>query len=186
MEDREIVELYWQRDERALTETESKYGRYCLAIANNVLGDREDARECVNDTYLAAWRAMPPHRPAILSSFLGRITRRLSLKKLRERSAEKRGGGSAALSLEELEDCIPSGQRIDESIEAAALAELVNAFLATLPRTERRVFLRRYWYFDSIRDIASRFGFSEGKVKMMLKRARDKLRAQLEKEDVWI
>ena len=186
MEDSRIVELFWQRDETALAETENKYGRYCFSIANGILQNGEDARECVNDTFLAAWNAIPPHRPELLSAFLGKIARRLSLKKRRDSSAGKRGGGSVDVSLDELEECIPAGQSIDESIDTAELTEIINAFLAELPLTERRVFLRRYWYFDPVSEIASRFGFSESKVKMMLKRTRDKLLARLQKEEIWL
>ncbi len=186
MEDSRIVELYWQRDETAITESENKYGRLCFSIANNILRNQEDAKECVNDTWLGAWNAMPPHRPEILSTFLGKITRRLSLRKWRARTAEKRGGGGLEISIEELEECIPSGQRIDEGLETAELAEIISAFLETLPQEDRRVFLRRYWYFDSIRDISQRFGFGLSKVKMMLKRTRDKLLVCLQKEEIWI
>lgn len=186
MEDRRIVDLYWQRDETAIAETENKYGRFCFSIANNILRNREDAKECVNDTWLGAWNAMPPHRPEILSTFLGKITRRLSLRKWRARTAEKRGGGSMELSIEELEECVPSGQRIDEGLETAELAEIISTFLEALPPEERRVFMRRYWYFDSIRDISRRFGFGESKVKMMLKRTRDKLLICLQKEEIWV
>ncbi len=186
MEDSQIVALYWQRDEAAISETERKYGRFCFSIANNILHNREDAEECVSDTYLGAWNAMPPHCPAILSTFLGKITRRLSLKKWRNSSADKRGGGTAALSIDELEECIPSGRSIDESLETAELTEIINRFLQTLPTEERRVFLRRYWYFDPISDISARFGFGESKVKMMLKRTRDKLLVRLQKEGILV
>ncbi len=186
MDDCRIVDLYWDRDETAITETENKYGRFCFSIANRILQNAEDARECVNDTFLAAWNAIPPHRPEILSTFLGKITRRLSLKKRRDSSAEKRGGGNSDISLDELEECIPSGQSIDDSIDIAELTKIINTFLSELPLAERRVFLRRYWYFDSIGEIASRFGFSHSKVKMMLKRTRDKLLVRLQKEDIWI
>ena len=184
MEDHDIVALYWRRDEAALAETERRYGRYCYAIANGILRDEEDARECVNDAFLAAWNAIPPHRPALLSAFLGKITRRLALKKRRDQSAAKRGGGSVSLSLYELAECIPAGERPEDSLDAAALTELLDAFLETLSPEDRRVFLRRYWYCDSVREIAPRYGYSQSKVKMTLKRARDKLRALLEKEDI--
>lgn len=184
MQDQQIVDLYWKRNEKAISETQSKYGRYCFSIANNILWDQEDAKECVNDTYLGAWNAIPPHRPTILSTFLGKITRRISLKKWRGRSADKRGGGIVKVSLDELEECVSSGKRIDENIEIEELAEIINTFLERLPLEERRVFLRRYWYFDSIRVISSRLGFGESKVKMMLKRTRDKLRVVLQEEGV--
>ena len=186
MEDKLIVELYWQRDESAISESERKYGRYCFSIANGILRNDEDSEECVNDTFLGAWNAMPPHKPEILATFLGKITRRLSLKKWRGKTADKRGGGNTQLSLDELEDCIPSGQSIDEKIEATELTEILNDFLKTLSTDERRVFVRRYWFFDSISEISSKYGFGESKVKMMLKRTRDKLLLRLQKEDVFI
>ena len=186
MEDSRIVELYWQRSEEAIPETENKYGRYCISIAENILRDKEDAKECVNDTYLAAWNTIPPHRPEALSTFLGKITRQLSLKKLRDSSVDKRGGGSISVSVDELENCIPAGQSIDDSIDTAEIAKILDSFLETLPVDERRVFLRRYWYFDSIGDISSRFGFGKSKVKMMLKRTRDKLKECLQREDIFI
>ena len=186
MEDRRIVELYWNRDEAAIAETQRKYGNYCFSIANRILQNPADAQECVNDAWLGAWNAIPPHRPEVLSAFLGKITRRLSLKKYRERTAVKRGGGGIEASLEELEECLPSGQSVDDAIAAAELTAILDAFLETLPAAERRVFLRRYWYFDPIREIAARYGYGESKVKMMLKRTRDALRVRLEKEDIRI
>ncbi len=186
MDDERIVGLYWERDEAAISESEKKYGAYCFSIAKNLLGSGADAEECVSDTWLGAWNAMPPHRPRYLPSFLGKITRRLSLKKLRERNAQKRGGGSAAIPLSELEECLPSGSAIDEGLEAEALAQIINAFLDGLPVDERRIFIRRYWYLDSVGDIASRFGFTQSKVKMTLKRTRDRLRACLRSEDIWV
>ncbi len=184
MDDRELVELYWQRNERAISETETRYGAYCRAIARGVLGNDADAEECCNDVWAAAWNAMPPHRPNDLRAFLARITRNLALKRLRALTAEKRGGGETALALEELEEIIPAGTTLDEEIEARELARKLDEFLGTLGVTERRVFLCRYWYFDDLRDIASRFGMGESRVKMMCKRTRDKLRLFLRKEDL--
>ena len=186
MEDNQIIELYWQRNEAALTETQRKYGQYCYAIANSILHNNEDVEEIVNDTYIGAWNSIPPHRPAILSTFLGKITRRLSLKRLRYRTAEKRGGGEKIAALDEYEECIPYGKSIDEGIAEEELTNIINSFLESLPAEERRVFLCRYWYFDSISDIASRFGFGQSKVKTMLKRTRDKLLLRLKKEDIFI
>ncbi len=186
MEDSRIVELYWQRSEAALEETERKYGRWCFSIARNILLDDEDARECVNDTYLGAWNSMPPHRPEALRAFLGKMTRRICLNKLRGRHAQRRGGGAAELSLDELAECVPSGRSMDERIGAAELTEVINSFLEALPADERRIFLRRYWYFDPVGDIAARFGYGESKVKMKLKRTRDKLLERLREEDFWI
>lgn len=185
MEDKQIVMLFWQRDETAITEAQSKYDRYCRTIADNLLHNREDAEECVNDAYRSAWDAIPPHRPAHLSTFLGKITRRLALKRLRSRNAQKRGGGETALPLAELEDCIPSGQDIDSRLDAHELAQVINRFLEQLSADERRVFLRRYWFFDSIEAISTRYGFGQSKVKMMLLRTRKKLLLHLQKEDVY-
>lgn len=186
MDDSRIVTLFWQRDENAITEVQRKYGRYCYSIAYQILNNNEDAEECVNDTYIGAWNAIPPHRPERLSVFLGKITRNLSLKKWRAKNAAKRGGGETALALHELEECISSGNNIEAYLDAEELAEIINAFLGGLAAMERRVFLCRYWYFDSISDISVRFGFSQSKVKMMLKRTREKLLRYLEQEKIWI
>ena len=186
MDDARIVELFWARDEDALTEATSKYGRYCFSIANGILHDAEDAQECVNDAYLATWNAIPPHKPAKLSTFIGKITRRVSLNRLFERSADKRGGGAVDASIDELDGCVPGDRSLEDVFGAEELTEILNAFLATLPVDERRVFMRRYWFFDSISDISRRFGFSISKVIVMLKRTRDKLRARFEKEGVWV
>jgi len=184
MDDGQIVSLYWARDERALSESERKYGAYCRAIARNILHSPEDADEAVNDTWFGAWNAMPPHRPSVLSAFLGKITRRLSLRRWRYLDAKKRGGGEAALALDELMDCVSGGPAPEEAMEAKELAALINAFLSGLPETERRVFVRRYWYLDSVADICGRFRFSKSKVESMLYRTRMKLRARLEREGV--
>ncbi len=183
MDDRELVERYWRRDEDAITDTEAKYGAYCRAIASGVLRSGQDAEECLNDVWAAAWNAMPPRRPDDLRAFLAKITRNLALKRLRSMTAEKRGGGETMVALEELEEVIPAGCSLDEQIEARELARKLDEFLGTLGVTERRVFLCRYWYFDDLRDIASRFGMGESRVKMLCKRARDKLRLFLRKED---
>lgn len=182
MEDEAIVNLYWARSENAISETAEKYGNYCHSIAYHILGNAEDAEESVNDAYLAAWNGIPPHRPSSLSTFLGKITRRTSIDKWRSRTAEKRGGGEIALALDELSDCIPSGQSVEREVEAAELSRLIDHFVMSLSPMERRVFLCRYWYLDPIAEIARRFGFSQGKVKMMLCRQRKKLLNYLERE----
>ena len=186
MEDSRIVELFWQRDETALAAAEDKYDRYCHAIANNILHNDEDARECVNDVFLAAWNAIPPHRPEKLSTFLAKITRRIALNKWRDALADRRGGGNIDASLSELEECIPSDTDIDDALDTQAFSEIINAFLGTLSADERRVFVRRYWFFDSITSIAKRYGFGTSKVNMTLKRTRDKLAVRLKKEGVWV
>lgn len=182
MDDELIVKLYWERSASAIELTDQKYGAYCHSIAYNILRSREDAEESVNDTYMDAWNAMPPHRPSILATFLGKITRRISIDRWRASSRIKRGGGEIPLALEELEQCIAGGHSPEQEIEKKELAEAINRFLDTLAVAERRVFLARYWYMDSIQEIASHWGFSKSKVMSMLFRTRNKLRRQLEKE----
>ncbi|MGE4354478.1 MAG: RNA polymerase sigma factor [Oscillospiraceae bacterium] len=184
MDDSRIVELYWTRSESAIDETAAKYGKYCYAIANNILANAEDAQESVNDTYLGAWNSMPTHRPAILSTFLGKITRRISIKKWQEKYAAKRGGGEIVLALEELCDCIPSEQGVEKELELAELSKIIDNFVMALPVTEMRVFICRYWYLDPISDICQQFGFSQSKVKSMLHRTRQKLLLHLEREGI--
>lgn len=186
MEDKDIVDLYWQRDEKAISETAEKYGRYCYSIAYNILYDTEDAEESVNDTYLNAWNSMPPHRPAVLSTFIGKITRFISLKKWRNKRTQKRGGGNIDLAYEELSECIPAKSAVEEELENKEIAKLIDSFLEMLPVCEQSVFVCRYWYFDSISAISNQFGFSESKVKSMLHRTRKKLRSKLLEEGVVI
>lgn len=182
MEDGRIVELYWQRDESAITETIAKYDGYLVHISRNILSSREDARECVNDTYIGAWNSMPPNRPDLLSAFLAKITRRISITRWRRRTAKKRGSGETEVVLHELGECVSGAGDVESEIERRELLLIIDRFIGELPETERRVFLRRYWYMDSITDIARRFGFSASKVSSMLFRTRGKLRAALEKE----
>ena len=182
MNDKNIVDMYFNRDEEAITQTDKKYGRYCYSIAYNILTNKEDAEESVSDTYMTAWRAIPPRRPSVLSTFLGKITRHISIDRWRERSAYKRGGGEVTLALEELEDCVAGLQNVEMEYERKELIRAYVKFLDTLPVTERRVFLCRYWYVDSVEAIAEKFGFSQSKVKTMLHRTRAKLRMQLAEE----
>lgn len=182
MEDQKIIDLYWQRSEQAIAETDTKYGGYCYSIAYNILTNREDSEESVSDTYMAAWRSMPPKKPGILSAFLGKITRHLSIDRWRRRTAEKRGGGEVVLALDELENCVSGEESVENKLQRKELTVAVNRFLDQLPETERNVFLCRYWYVDSIGDIAANFGFSEAKVNSMLYRTREKLRKALQKE----
>ena len=182
MEDEKIIELFWNRSESAISETAQKYGNYCYSIAYNILTNSEDAEESVSDTYMAAWKAMPPRRPSILASFLGKITRHLSIDRWRSRNRYKRGGGEIVLALEELEDCIADSQTVEMALERKQLAVVFNRFLDSLPEMDRRVFLCRYWYLDPIADIAGYYGFSVSKVTSMLHRTRKKLRTTLEKE----
>ena len=186
MDDNRIIELYWQRNEDAIKETKDKYGKYCYTIAYNILSDREDAEECENDTYLEAWQSMPPEKPDPLRGFLGMLSRRISLDRWRNKNAAKRGGGEATLSFDELEECIPSGRNIDDELATEELARIISAFLEGLPETEGNVFLRRYFYFDSINDICKKYRFGQSKVKMMLKRTREKLLKRLDEEGIFI
>lgn len=184
MDDREIIELYWQRSERAIEETAGKYGRYCYSIARNILSDGRDAEECVSDTYLRAWQAMPPQRPNILSAFLGKITRRVSLNKYREKNSARRGGGEVPLVLDELAECVPASGDVQSELDRRELERAVNAFLGNLGETERDVFVCRYWFMTPVSQVALRFGYSESKVKSMLFRLREKLRAYLQREGI--
>ena len=182
MEDKSIVDLYFSRNQDAITQTDKKYGRYCYSIAYNILMSKEDAEESVSDTYMTAWRAIPPRRPSVLATFLGKITRHISIDRWRERAATKRGGGEVPLALEELKDCVAGMQNVEMDYERKEIVKAYVKFLDTLPITERRVFLCRYWYVESIETIADKFGFSQSKVKTMLHRTRAKLRKQLAEE----
>ena len=182
MNDKNIVDLYFNRDEEAIAQTDKKYGRYCYSIAYNILTNKEDAEESVSDTYMTAWRTIPPRRPSVLSTFLGKITRHISIDRWRERVATKRGGGEVPLALEELKDCVAGMQNVEMDYERKEIVKAYVKFLDTLPITERRVFLCRYWYVESIETIANKFGFSQSKVKTMLHRTRTKLRKRLAEE----
>ena len=184
MEDVHIIELFWARSETAIGATSAKYGKYCYTIAYNILANAEDADESVNDTYLNAWNSIPPHRPSNLATFLGKITRRIAIDKWRSRSAEKRGGGEVPLALDELSDCVPAKSSVEQEVETEELEQAMNDFVMALPITERRVFICRYWYLDSISSISQQFGFSQSKVKVMLHRTRKDLRIYLHRKGV--
>jgi len=183
MDDNKIIELYWERNEDALRETHRKYGRLCGRIAGNVLKSREDIEECVNDTYLGCWNAMPREWPARLPVFVGRITRNLSLKKYEYNSAQKRSLDSVT-SLEELSDVVSGSDTVETEFESRRVDEAINAFLGSLDRDKRSVFLARYWFFESVDEISERTGYSRSKVKSMLFNMRKKLRDHLEREGV--
>ena len=183
MEDLQIIELYWKRDESAIKESQAKYGGYCSTIANHILHSAEDAEECVNDTWFRAWNTMPPEKPNRLSVFLGKITRNLAIDKYRKDRTHKYGGGQTALCLEELEECIGEEQPIEDRI---AFQELLRSFLRDLPPKNRDIFLLRYWYMMPIAEIADRNQLTEGSVRMILQRIRDKLRVYLEREGAGI
>jgi len=175
VDDAGIVQLYWDRDEQAIHATAGKYGNYCTSIAKNILENKEDAEECVNDTYLSAWNSMPPHRPSILSAFLGKITRNLSLNKYRHNTADRRGGREVTVVLDELLDLVSDTDSVEQEIDCQELINTINTFLSTLSAEKRGIFVRRYWYFDSISEIASRFGMTNNNVSVSLNRIRLKL-----------
>ncbi|MDY5612941.1 RNA polymerase sigma factor [Dysosmobacter sp.] len=184
MEDHQIVDLYWQRSSDAIAESSAKYGGYCHTIAYRILGNRQDAEECVNDTWAGAWNAMPVHRPTYLGAFLGTITRRIACNRLCAQRAEKRGGGELTLVLEELTDCIPHAPSAAQAVEDTELEQAVSRFLHTLSRRDCSLFLRRYWFAEPVADIAARYGLRVGTVKTSLCRSREKLRRYLEKEEL--
>ncbi|MCI6729551.1 MAG: sigma-70 family RNA polymerase sigma factor [Candidatus Faecousia sp.] len=182
MDDNLIIDLYWSRSEAAISETDRKYGPYCRSIAYGILQNHEDSEECVSDTWLRAWEAMPPQRPNRLSAFLGKITRNLALDRFDYHHAAKRSAAFDQL-LSELNECIPDRRDDYAQLE---LTQLLNHFLRSLPREHRNLFLRRYWYCESIEDLAKRYTMSQSAVKSNLFRTRNKLKAYLEKEGVGI
>ena len=186
MEDEAIINLYWTRAESAIAETTKKYGSYLFKIAMNILCSREDSEECVNDTYMKAWNTIPPERPERFLPFLGRIIRNLSLNKYEKRQAKKRGGEETALIFEELEECIPALGDVEREFEDGLIAAEISNFLRTVNEKTRIIFVRRYWYADSVFAISQRFSISESNVKTTLFRTRAKLKSYLEKEGVLV
>jgi len=184
MKDAQIVELYWNRDEAAIAATSERYGNYCYAIAYHILQCHEDAQECVSDTYWKAWLSIPPQRPNRLATYLGKITRNLSLDRLKRLNAQKRGKGQVELALRELEGCIPAVTDLDQIADEIVLSKSINQFLRELPRTERNIFVGRYWHLYSISDLAQAYGMRESKVASLLFRMRKKLKSYLEKEGI--
>ncbi len=181
MEDRDIITLYWERSEAAIRETQQKYGKYCYVIAYNILYSHEDAEECVNDTYVKAWETMPPEKPLRLSAYLGKITRNIALNRYAHNHADKRNTHLTEV-YDEAADAIPTPEKAfsDELI----LKEAINAFVASLPKETRIIFVRRYWYMSSVKDIAKDYGLPEGTVKSILSRTRKRFKAHLEKEGI--
>lgn len=175
MDDAKIVQLYLNRDEQAIPETASKYGNYCISIAKNILANYEDAQECVNDTYLNTWNAIPPHRPKMLSTFLGKIVRNLAFDRYKHNTADKRGGGEIAAVLDELAGCVSGKENVEQAYEYKELVVAINDFLRTLSAEKRNIFVCRYWYTDSISNIAARYGMTYAAVSMTLNRLRTKL-----------
>jgi RNA polymerase sigma factor (sigma-70 family) len=185
VDDSSIIDLYWNRSETAIQETQQKYGQLCKTIALNILHNNEDSDECVNDTYLAVWSAIPPSHPNHLSSFLGKITRNIALNKYDYYTADKRNS-TLTLIFSELEESIPSTYDVHSHYEAGETSRLISEFLRGDSHINRMMFMRRYWFTDSISDIAEQFGMSESKVKSTLFRIRKKLKRYLEKEGVTI
>lgn len=184
MEDGKIIDLYWARSQQAIAASEEKYGPYCHTIARRILDREEDAEECVNDTWLRAWNAMPPQRPGILSAFFGKLTRNLSLDRWRRDKAAKRGGSQVEIALHELEDCLPDRRSPDENLEAGETAALISAFLRRQSETDRALFVRRYFHLEPLDSLTRRFGMSMGQVKSKLHRMRGRLKLELEREGI--
>lgn len=184
MEDGKIIDLYWARSQQAIEASQEKYGVYCHAIARRILEREEDAEECVNDTWLHAWNAMPPQRPNILSAFFGKLTRNLSLDRWRRARAAKRDGSRVEVALHELEDCLPDRHSPDEALEAGETAAIISAFLRGQEERDRKLFIRRYFHLESLEELRAEFSMTEGQVKSRLHRMRKKLKAELEREGV--
>ena len=183
MEDLQIVELYWNRDEDAIAQSQQKYGNYCYSIAYNILHNSEDAQESLNDTWLAAWDSIPPQRPRRMEVYLGRITRNLALNRVKSLTAQKRGGGQAEAVLEELRECLPGGD-MDEHLDELVLRDAINKFLRGQLSRNRAIFLRRYWAMERVEDIAMDLGLRRGQTATILYRMRRELIKHLEKEGI--
>lgn len=182
MEDSVIIDLYWHRDEMAISHSADKYGRYCFKVAEEILSNPEDSEECVNDTWLRAWNAIPPQRPDVLRMFFAKITRNLAFDRYKARVAEKRGGGEITLVLSELAECIPGGTSPEEQVVMQQLRQSVAAFTRGLPKREANVFARRYFFAESVSAISRRYDLTEAHVYVMLSRIRRKLKTHLQKE----
>lgn len=184
MDDREIIALYFKRLESAITETAKKYGNYCFSISHNILRNRHDAEESVNDTYLQTWNSIPPTKPNCLSAYLAKIVRNISLNRIKSQNTQKRGSGEYELVYEELEGTISSSQLVEDLLDEISLRDLINRWLDTLSPEQRMVFVGRYWYFDSISTISAKMDFSDSKTKMLLLRLRNDLKKYLESEGI--
>lgn len=186
MTDEKIVDLYWRRDESAVTETQLKYEKYLTKVAYNILYDLEDSMESVNDTYLRAWKAIPPHRPQVLSTFLAKITRRVAIDMVRRRNRSKRVPSEYTASLTELEECIADRNTPEMELDGELLADAINKYLRTLPEATRSLFIGRYFYMDSLKEAAQYCEMSEAKAKTLLYRTRQGLKEYLEKEGFYL
>ena len=184
MDDRRIVELFLERSEEAILETDIKYGRYCHKIAFNVLGNDEDCEECVNDAYMRAWGSIPPNEPDSMASYIGRITRNLALDKLRQKQSDKRGNGEVPVVLDELAECVSGHDELERRQDSAEIAAAIDSFLDELNSVERGVFMRRYWMMEPIADVANRYDISVSKTTTMLFRLRNRLKKHFMKEGI--
>ena len=184
MDDKMIIDLFWERSEKAIAETSAKYGSFCHSISYRILHNAQDAEECVNDTWLHTWDSIPPHKPKKLSVYLGRITRNLSLDRYKNYNAEKRKMTRTAEALDELSECISGGDNVSEYVDKLVLKELIESFLHKQTEEKRNIFVRRYWYFDSIHEISAAYGISETNVSTILLRMRAQLRSELQKEGI--
>lgn len=184
LDDAKIIALFWARNEDAIYQTDAAYGRKLLALSDRILNDRQDAEESVNDTYLKTWEAIPPNRPRYFFAFLASICRHLSLNRLDWNLASKRNAQVVSLT-QEMEHCIPD-RMVEAKMAGKEIGKLLNLFLDSLPQESRVIFLRRYWYVDTVAEIAARYGMTESKVKMQLSRTRSKLAAFLEKEGITV
>ena len=186
MEDNVIIDLFWERSENAISAVAEKYGAYCHKIADNILGNYQDAEECVSDTYWQAWKNIPPDRPERLAAYLGRITRNLSLSRVKYYKAQKRGCDQLSVVFSELGDCIPAANDLEKETEERLLVETIQRFLRTLPAEKRKIFVRRYWYMESVKEIAKYYGMRQSKVTSLLFRIRKDLKEFLEQEGLYL
>lgn len=184
MEDKAIVELVWNRKEKGIEDMSAKYGKYCFAISCRIVNNKEDAEECVNDTWFSAWNSIPPHRPVNLAGYLAKIVRNISINRYNKKNAAKRGGGSMAVALDELSECVAGRGRVEDNLEMELVTRVISDYLDLQDQTRRWIFLQRYFYFADIKEIAGRLDMKEGTVKSVLCRMRRQLRDYLEMEDV--
>ncbi len=182
MDDLQLIELYFARNQDAIRQTEKTYGAYCFSIADQILHNPQDAEECLSDTWLRAWNSIPPSRPARLKLFLGKITRNLAFDKYRRKSAGKRGSGEFEAVLDELSECIPASDNVEQAFDAQQLRQSLNSFLKALPQRDRQIFLKRYFYAKNVKDIAEEYRLTANHCTVILKRVRKKLQAYLEQE----
>ena len=184
MNDEGIIKLFFAREEAAISETDKKYGSYCRRLTLNILESREDSEECVNDTYMKLWNTIPPKRPGSLGAFAAAVARNAALNMLRGRTSEKRGGGDTCVPFDEISECLPSAQSVESAVDEKELINALNRFLGSLDSRKRKIFMKRYFHFFTMSEIASDTGMSEENVRTVLFRTREKLRVFLEKEGI--